>query len=242
MATDTDPLFRALAEDADRARLEPPGDLRRRGDRRTALRAALGAVTVVAVVASVVLGGSSLIDRSSGPVVVDTPMPTPTAARHRTPTSIPSSAFLSAADLNDSADPIRSDALPPPGCEVLMSTADGEPGQLVVARTVHGFYRAPELTLDFVPDGTVLQQIQVYGNAGRSLEVIKHCQGQGLVPSGSPDVASLYTVGDGWLAVVRVRHTLSVLLLQGWEGTPATEGDARRLAAAAAARLHAWLD
>src|SRR4051794_23508643 len=130
MATDTDPLFRALAEDADRARLDAPADLRRRGDRRTATGAAVTTVGVVAVVAALLMGGGALLgDSSRGLSPVDPA--TPAVAGSKSPaapmTLIPPSAWLDAADLNDAADPIESDdELLRPCTEALLGPANSQ--------------------------------------------------------------------------------------------------------------------
>jgi hypothetical protein len=260
MATEVDHLFRALAEDADRAHVAGPADLRRRSDRRTAVQAAVGTVAVVAVVAAVLIGGGALRGDSTRDLTpVEPASPTPTATASTTPTApmtvIPASAWLDAADLNDSADPLDTgDGLLRPCTEALLGPADS---QVTVSGAVVGSYRAPDLPLDYVPDGTVHQIIQVYRPETltlvltRMLSIATSCPtGVTIQPDlGTPDLAMLLRLttmqGDtpvrSWVAVVRVEDTLSLLWLQGWEGTSAREGDARRLAAAAAVRLHAWL-
>lgn len=260
MAIDTDPLFRALAEDADRGRLDGPADLRRRSDRRTAVRTAGGMVVVVALVAAVLVGGGALRSDSTGGLAPVAP-PSPTATTM--PKSdfaplvrIPASAWLDSTDVNDSADPIESgEELLRPCTEALMGPSDS---QVTVSGAVFGFYRAPDLPLDYVPDGTVRQIIRVYRPETLDLVLTRLASIVAACPTGAtsqpdpgqPDLVSLVRLttmqGDtpvrSWVAVVRVEDTVSLLWLQGWEGTSSREVDARRLAASTAARLHAWLD
>jgi hypothetical protein len=246
MPNDVDPLFRALAEDADRARLDAPADLRRRGDRRTAVGAVVGAVAVAVVVAGVLAGGAALSGKGARDLTpVDPASPTVTVSKSPAApiTTIPASARLTADDLNDSADPITSDALPGP-CMVEL------PGSVLASATVQGFYRDPSLTSDYVPDGTVHQLIQVVdGVGGDGLRM--ECSVNSVKSVGPRvDATRLYRVRsevggavvDSWFVVGRVGRAVSVLWVQGWEGTSASREDARRLGEAATARLHAWLD
>jgi hypothetical protein len=72
-------FFRLLADDARRGHLEPPEELRRRSDRRTATRAVLGTVAVVVAVGGVIVGGGVLGGSAAPePPVLDTASPTAT--------------------------------------------------------------------------------------------------------------------------------------------------------------------
>ena len=159
-------LYRLLADDADRARLTPPEDLRARGDRRTAVRAALGTLAVVVVVGGVLVGGNGLLgDAAPDPDPVGTPTPSvtptqePTEAATPRPTTIPAEAFLGRRDLRNDASPADSSDVPAPCGRALLPgvlTSGGSPER---SRTMQGSYLAPDLPAGYVPDGTISQTI-----------------------------------------------------------------------------------
>lgn len=240
MATDTDPVFRALAEDADRARLDMPADLRHRSDRRTAAQAVAGAVTVVAVVAGIIVGGGALSGGSTSDLAPVEPA-SPTVTVSTTPparTDIPAAAWLSAEDLNAGEAMVWGDVesfpdvcgghrLLPPGFAPESMTAVG---------IRNGTYLAPELPADYVPDGTISQGIAVFDGeqgaarlmdrVGRAVDDcprmagVRYSLADPALPlsSARPDDHLLIDVnepgvdlGDGQPDPARVNHYVSVL-------------------------------
>jgi hypothetical protein len=179
-------LFDLLSDDASRARLDAPADLRRRADRRTATRAALGSVAVVAVVAAAFLAGRPLTDRSTAPDVVDTPPPTSTAVPTPTPTSqspsvseaptpatVPDRAWLDSGDLRSGEDMVdaESEVVAPCGSPLLGGSLLSDP---VSMETRNGFYRAPDVPMDYTPDGTISQTIAVFDSVQARNMTMQH--------------------------------------------------------------------
>jgi hypothetical protein len=72
-------LFRRLGDDVDRTRLAAPDELRRRSDRRTAVRAAIGTVAVAVAVGGVLVGGNAL-SGTAAPDVQPAESSTPTVS------------------------------------------------------------------------------------------------------------------------------------------------------------------
>lgn len=184
-STEERELFGRLADDAGRARLLPPADLRRRGDRRTAVRAAVVTVAVVALVAGVLLGGGGLLGNAAPePAPLDTPAASPSTSATPSPTeptpsetasSDPSmspapppekappeevtpAAWLGEDVLGFELAPVDAADVPTPcGRSVLQDDAYVE--ALLSGGTRQGSYRAPDTPAFHTPDGTITQTI-----------------------------------------------------------------------------------
>jgi hypothetical protein len=213
MATDTDDLFRALAEDAGRARLEPPADLRRRSDRRTAARTALGTVAVVAVVAAVLMGTGALRGDSTRDLApIDPASPTvtsPTVVPSKSPrspvTTIPASAWLDAADLRVGPLGAGEADLPSPCGRALLPTSSLESAQ--VSETMNGSYLAPGVPPDFVPNGTISQTIVVRANVQSAAALMAELQAHvaACAIETRDEAGARYAAGDSALPLSSAR-------------------------------------
>ncbi len=97
MSNDVERMFASLAQDAGRAQVDPPATLRRRSDRRTAVRSVASVAAVAVLVTGVAVGSRVVLagnDRAPAPPAgTATPAPTPTVALPTSPvpTSAPSS-------------------------------------------------------------------------------------------------------------------------------------------------------
>ena len=210
-------LYRRLADDADRARLTAPEDLRARGDRRTAVRAAAGTVAVVVVVAGVLVGGNGLLgDASPDPVPVDTPTPPlsptpePTDAATPLPATIPDSAWLNADDLRSAEVARESNGiadLPPPCGRWLLSAPSGS---TVFSRI--GSYRAPGVPMDFVPDGTITQTIVVLPQAEAAARVVEEMRQDVANCPEDTHSENRYALADAGLPLSSARPDTHILI------------------------------
>lgn len=156
-------LFRRLGEDAQRATMAEPGELRRRTDRRTATRAAIGTVAAVVAVAGIAFGANGLTG-SAAPDPADDPTPTesepidPVTSAAPPPEGIPPDAWLGKDDLGfqpGGGDPVA--VLEPCGRSILRE--DGSVEGLLSGATRQGSYHAPGTRAVNTPDGTIAQTV-----------------------------------------------------------------------------------
>jgi hypothetical protein len=187
-------LYRSLGDDAHRAHLPEPGELRRRSDRRTAVRAAVGTVAAVVAVAGIAVTANGLT-RSAGPEPVGTPTVSPTVSEtiHSSPPPevISAQAWLGKDDLGfalggrDTAD-----VLAPCGRSPLVSDQfDGSPHS---EATRLGNYHSPGTPAVNTPDGTIAQTIVVMGSEKDAAalwflmqEAVKDCPEESELESGA---------------------------------------------------------
>jgi hypothetical protein len=234
MSNDADEreLFGRLDEDAGRARLAAPEDLRRRADRRTAARAVGGTVAVVLVVGGLLVGGNALLgNAASAPSPVDTPTASPTVGSSppptvsptvsptvdptAAPTVIPASAWLGADDLRGDRQPADDAGLLAPCGRPWLSGAAQESAAVTVSGTMQGNYPAPGVPMDYVPDGTLSQTIVVFGDTQDADQLMQRVQ-TSIV--GCPDDTAAnsgdvrYSLADPGLPLSSARPTRHVLV------------------------------
>jgi hypothetical protein len=187
MSRDLDQLFRSLGDDADQGRLTGPAELRRRGERRTRLRAIAAVAAIAVLVGGVAVGSRQLLaggpdrrprvaDTSTTTIERTTPSPAPTTASPApsstasgppaisdapAPTSIAARAFLQPPDTGLDDQPYE---VPRPVIPSLCGAEFGSDSAILVRRTKHVFYG--DDPPGYVPDGTFDQTITSYEGAG----------------------------------------------------------------------------
>ncbi len=216
MATDTDDLFRALAEDASRTRLDAPADLRRRSDRRTAVRTALGTVAVVAVVAAVLVGGGALqgdSTRDLAPVEPASPTVTVSKSPAAPVTSIPAAAWLDQDDLRSGEPMARGDLANLPAlCGQRLLPPGFEPASMTAVGVRDGTYLAPGLPADFVPNGTISQAIAVFGDEEGAARLMQRVEQAVTVCPEDAETDLRYDVADPALPLSSARPDQHLLI------------------------------
>jgi hypothetical protein len=172
-------LFSRLADDAHRAHLAGPEELRRTGDRRTAARAAAGSIAVVVAIGGVLvganaLGGSAAPEIEPGgtstPTVVETIRSTPS------PEGIPEPAWLSERDLAFPMDGRRELALPEPCGSPLVADVL-ESGRVPSYASRQGNFHAPGTPAAHTPDGTITQSILLMRDEQDAQELMERIRG-----------------------------------------------------------------
>ncbi|MBG0562978.1 hypothetical protein [Actinoplanes aureus] len=187
MSNDLERAFAALSRDAERARLAPAAELRRRAGRRTAVRSA-AALVAVAVLATGATAGARFAlagedhrrpdhpaDRVPAPSASSAPSTTPVSARppsgtprsSRTlniPADVPDWAMLKYADGNTDEFYRFEDGKPPPKpCSAASYPSEK---RVLVRATVRLLYRAPELGPEYTPSDEVRNTVTAYRATG----------------------------------------------------------------------------
>ena len=154
-------LLRRLGEDSDRGHLAEPEALRRRSDRRTAVRAAVGTVASAVAVLAVVVGANGLTGTAAPDIVGDpTPAPTtPSVSSEVPPEAIPDAAWLGKGDLGFESAGVDELETPALCGQPLVEHELVDAGAFAASGTRLGNYHQPGTPAINTPDGTINQSI-----------------------------------------------------------------------------------
>jgi hypothetical protein len=191
MATELDRMFAALARDAGQAQLPPAAAVRRRADRRRAIRSVAGLAAVAVLVSGVAVGARLVLADPSRPPAPPVSSSSPAPARTPQlaepslpppdqpptsppssagglvpgmPTSVPARALLTAGDANTA----EFERLNRPVGPTLFCPGTDYPSsaQAGVRATVRLLYRGPGEGEEHTPRGTVTDTVTVYRGDG----------------------------------------------------------------------------